>query len=271
MSEMTFRVTSADGTSIAYDRQGTGPAVILVGGVLDDGGENAPLAALLAEHFTVYNYARRGRAPSGDTPPYAAEREVEDLDALIAVAGGSAHLYGASSGGAVALEAAAAGSAIDKIVVWDLPYAIGDDVRPRIERYLADAQAPYDAGQDEEVLELFMRMTGAPDAAIAAGKGTPFWAYSVGLASTLVHDPLFQCRYMLPTDRLGTITQPVLLLTEGTITSPYMAGLPSDYFDRAADAAAEALPHAERRSLHGQDHVVDPDVMAPLLRTFFSQ
>ena len=121
MSEMTFWVTSADGTSIAYDRQGTGPAVILVGGVLDDGSENAPLAALLAEHFTVYNYARRGRAPSGDTPPYAVEREVEDLDALIAAAGGSAHLYGASSGGAVALEAAAAGSAIDKIVVWDLP------------------------------------------------------------------------------------------------------------------------------------------------------
>lgn len=271
MSEMTFRVTSADGTSIAYDRQGTGPAVILVGGVLDDGGENAPLAALLAEHFTVYNYARRGRAPSGDTPPYAAEREVEDLDALIAVAGGSAHLYGASSGGAVALEAAAAGSAIDKIITWDLPYAIGDDVRPRIERYLADAQASYDAGQDEEVLELFMRMTGAADAAIAAGKETPLWEQSVGLASTLVHDPLFQCRYMLPTDRLGTITQPVLLLTEGTITSPYMAGLPSDYFDRAADAAAEALPHAESRSLHGQDHVVDPDVMAPLLRTFFSQ
>ena len=98
MSEMTFWVTSADGTSIAYDRQGTGPAVILVGGVLDDGGENAPLAVLLAEHFTVYNYARRGRAPSGDTPPYAVEREVEDLDALIAAAGGSAHLYGASSG-----------------------------------------------------------------------------------------------------------------------------------------------------------------------------
>ena len=86
MSEMTFRVTSADGTSIAYDRQGTGPAVILVGGVLDDGGENAPLAALLAEHFTVYNYARRGRGESGDTQPYAVEREIEDLEALVAVA-----------------------------------------------------------------------------------------------------------------------------------------------------------------------------------------
>ena len=102
---MTLRVTSADGTRIAYDRKGTGPAVILVGGTLDDGAENAPLARLLANHFTVYNYARRGRGASGNTPPYAVAREVEDLDALIATAGGSAHVYGASSGGALALEA----------------------------------------------------------------------------------------------------------------------------------------------------------------------
>ena len=81
MNEMTLRVTSADGTRIAYDRKGTGPAVILVGGTLDDGAENAPLARLLANHFTVYNYARRGRGASGNTPPYALARELEDLDA----------------------------------------------------------------------------------------------------------------------------------------------------------------------------------------------
>src|SRR3954471_13354926 len=93
VNEMTLRVTSADGTRIAYDRKGTGPAVILVGGTLDDGAENAPLARLLANQFTVYNYARRGRGASGNTPPYAMAREVEDLDALIATAGGSAHVY----------------------------------------------------------------------------------------------------------------------------------------------------------------------------------
>jgi pimeloyl-ACP methyl ester carboxylesterase len=101
------RVTSKDGTSIAYDRKGSGPAVILVGGGLDDGAENAPLALELAGPFTVYNYARRGRGDSGDTLPYALEREIEDIEALTAEAGGSAHLFGVSSGGALALEAIA--------------------------------------------------------------------------------------------------------------------------------------------------------------------
>lgn len=100
-------VTSKDGTSIAYERAGRGPAIVLVGGGLDDGSENAPLASALAERFTVYNYARRGRGGSGDTPPYAVSREIEDLDALIAEAGGMAHVYGVSTGGALALEAAA--------------------------------------------------------------------------------------------------------------------------------------------------------------------
>ena len=173
MNEMTLRVTSADGTRIAYDRKGTGPAVILVGGTLDDGAENAPLAGLLANHFTVYNYARRGRGASGNTPPYALAREVEDLDALIATAGGSAHVYGASSGGALVLEAAAAGSAIDKIAVWDVPYVIGDDLWPRFNQYLADTREAYKAGRDEELLELFMRLTGGPDADFAAAKQHP--------------------------------------------------------------------------------------------------
>src|SRR4029079_18063138 len=131
VNEMTLRVTYADGTRIAYDWKGTGPAVILVGGTLDDGAENAPLARLLANHFTVYNYAQRGRGASGHTPPYTVAREVEDLDALIATAGGSAHVYGASSGGALALEAAAAGSAIDKIAVGGGPHEVGDAHRPR--------------------------------------------------------------------------------------------------------------------------------------------
>jgi pimeloyl-ACP methyl ester carboxylesterase len=113
-----FRVTSKDGTSIAYHRQGDGPAVIMVGGGLDDGSENAPLVPELARRFTVYNYARRGRGDSGDTRPYALEREIEDLQVLIAEAGGSAHLYGVSSGGALAMEAAAAGLAVDRLAVY---------------------------------------------------------------------------------------------------------------------------------------------------------
>lgn len=281
MNEMAFRVTSNDGTTIAYNRKGSGPAVILVGGGLDDGVENAPLAPALAERFTVYNYARRGRGASGFTEPYAVEREIEDLDALIAAAGGSAHLFGASSGGALAMEAAAAGSAIDTIAVWDVPYAVGDDIRPRFEKYIADTRRAFDAGRDEEVLELFMRVTGASDDDIAAGammrsrmstaaKQTPHWAHSVALAPTLVHDSVFLNRYQLPADRLATVTQPVLVITGGPISSPYLAGLPSDFFDRAADALADLLPHAQRETLEGPDHVVDPQTVGPLLLRFFS-
>jgi len=131
------RVTSKDGTSIAYDRHGSGPAVILVGGGLVDPAtgragrsENAPLARELAEHFTVYNYDRRGRGDSGDTLPYALEREIEDLEALITEAGGSAHLYGVSSGGALVLEAAAAGIAADRLAMYEVPGGHGRGRRP---------------------------------------------------------------------------------------------------------------------------------------------
>src|SRR5919197_377804 len=132
------RVVSKDGTPIAYDRTGDGPALILVGGGLLDPvtgragrWENAPLAEALAARFTVYNYDWRGRADSGDTLPYAVEREVEDLGSLISVAGGSAHLYRVSSGGALALEAAAAGLAADRIAVYEVPYSIGEEASRR--------------------------------------------------------------------------------------------------------------------------------------------
>jgi hypothetical protein len=270
-NEMTLRVTSADGTKIAYDRKGTGPAVILVGGTLDDGTENAPLAQVLANDFTVYNYARRGRAASGNTPPYALARELEDLDALIAAAGGSAHLYGASSGGALVLEAAAAGSAVDKIAVWDVPYVIGDDQWPRFNQYLEDTDKAYKAGRDEEMLELFMRLTGGPDANLAADKQHPLWVSSVALAHTLVKDAEVLNGYKIPTDRLARITQSVLVITEGPITEPQMAALPTDFFDRAAKAITAAIPHTERQTLDGQNHVVAPELMARVLKTFFNQ
>ncbi|MBA3261327.1 MAG: alpha/beta fold hydrolase [Thermoleophilaceae bacterium] len=135
MSEIS-RVISKDGTSIAYERVGKGPAVILVTGGLDDGSENAPLATELAESFTAYNYNRRGRGESGDTLPYALDREIEDIEARVAEAGGSAHLYGVSSGGALALEAAAAGVAIDKLAVYEVPYNMADDWPQRWGEYV---------------------------------------------------------------------------------------------------------------------------------------
>jgi pimeloyl-ACP methyl ester carboxylesterase len=118
-------VVSKDGTPIAYECCGDGPAVILVGGLVDRT-ENVPLARALAGHFTVYIYDQRGRGSSGDTQPYDVRREIEDLGAVMALAGGSAHVYGASAGGALGLEAAAAGLAVDRLAVYEVSYGITD-------------------------------------------------------------------------------------------------------------------------------------------------
>jgi pimeloyl-ACP methyl ester carboxylesterase len=128
-------VTSADGTSIAYQRDGSGPAVILIGGGLDDGSENAPLARELAENFTVYNFARRGRGDSGDTQPYAVQREIEDIGAIAAMAGGSASIFGVSSGGMFAFEAAAAGLPVGRLAVYEVPYDTAADAIERAREY----------------------------------------------------------------------------------------------------------------------------------------
>src|SRR5215213_6384420 len=164
---------SRDGTSIAYDRQGAGPPVILVGGGLDDGAENAPLATELADRFTVYNYARRGRGESGDTPPYSLEREFEDLDALIARAGGTAHLYGVSSGGALVLEAAAAGVAADRLAVYEVPYNLADEWTRQWREYVENLAVALAADRRGDALELFMRLTGASDEDLAGVRNAP--------------------------------------------------------------------------------------------------
>ena len=168
-----MRVTSTDGTRIAYERAGSGPAVILVGGGLDDGSENAPLAPALAERFTVYNYARRGRGESGDTLPYAVEREIDDIDALIAEAGGSAHLYGVSSGGALALEAGAAGLAVDRIAVYEVPYLVADDMGEQWREYVDQLRLALAAGRRGDAIELFMRVAGSSEEGIASARSSP--------------------------------------------------------------------------------------------------
>jgi hypothetical protein len=227
------RLTSKDGTSIAYQRAGAGPAVVLVGGAIDDGSENAPLASELAVWFTVYNHARRGRGDSGDTLPYAVDREIEDLEALVAAAGGSAHLYGASSGGALALEATAAGVAVDRLAVYDVPYNLAED-GPHWHRGDGEkATALLAEGRRGDVVELFMRTVGSSTA------------------------------------RLATITRPVLVVTGGRSQDAHAGGLPPDFFERAADAVAASVPQARRRTLAGQGHVADPKVVAPLLERFF--
>jgi hypothetical protein len=263
-------VRSADGTAISYTRAGSGPAVVLTTGSLDDGAENAPLAAQLAKHFTVFNYARRGRGASGDTQPYAVERELEDLAALIDAAGGSAFLYGVSTGGALALEAAAAGLAIDGLAVYEVPYAVGEDAARQWREYVRQLRGLLAHGRRDAALELFMRFAGARAEDVVAARSSSVWPGLEALAHTLAYDAAILGDGPPPSDRLATITQPALVATGGPEPDPYAPDAPVGFFERAADAVAAALPRAERLTLAGQPHVVDPVVLAPELERFFT-
>jgi pimeloyl-ACP methyl ester carboxylesterase len=255
-------VVSRDGTPIAYERAGTGPVVVLVGGGLDDGTENAPLVPELARRFTVVNHARRGRGGSGDTAPYALAREIEDIGALMN--DGPAHLFGASSGGALALEAAAAGLAVDRIAVYEVPYMSDEESVRRWSDYTGRLTAALAAGRRAEALELFMRLAGSSDDQIAGARDSPYWPGLMALAPTLAYDAACLGDGRPPVARLGTITRPVLVATGRTAGGP-------GFFDEAADAVAAALPAAERRTIDGQGHVADPKVLASVLTEFFTR
>lgn len=250
-------VTSADGTPIAYQRDGSGPAVILIGGGLDDGSENAPLARELAEEFTVYNFARRGRGDSGDSSPYAVQREIDDIAAIIAEAGGSAYLFGASSGGMFALEAAAAGLPVGRIAVYEVPYDTADDALQRAREYRAHLSVALVEGRRADAVGLFMRLAGSSEKDVADALNAPYWPGLRDLAYSLAYDAALYGPP--PTNRLARITQPTLVATGGS----------NDYFEQAADAVAACLADAERQVIDGQRHVVDPKIMAAVLARFF--
>jgi pimeloyl-ACP methyl ester carboxylesterase len=262
------RVISKDGTPIAYEAVGTGPAVVLGGGGLDDGSENAPLAGELARSFTVYNYARRGRGDSGNTPPYAREREIEDIEALLDAAGGTAHLYGVSTGGALVLEAAAASVPAGKLAVYEVPYNAADEWRPRWQQYVEELGAALADGRPSDALELFMQLTGSSEAEIASARSSPSWPTMEALAHTLAYDAACLGDGHPPTGRLAGITQPTLVATGAGARVP---GAPAWVLalDPIADTIAASIPHAERRTLEGQSHLADPRVVAPLLEQFF--
>jgi alpha-beta hydrolase superfamily lysophospholipase len=255
------RVASSDGTTIAFDRLGDGPPLILVCGGSTDRKANAPLAELLAPQFTVLNYDRRGRGDSGDTLPYAVERELEDLDAVIVAAGGSAFVYGTSSGGALALEAAASGLAIRKLALWEPPYILDENSRPP-----ADTARTYtelvSAGRRGEAVEYFMgRVVGLPPEFVAQARNAPWWPAQEALAHTLAYDATIMGDYSLPIERLSSVTTPTLVI-DGGASFPWIG--------ETARALAGVLPDAQRRTLEGQTHDVAPEVLAPVLAGFFT-
>jgi pimeloyl-ACP methyl ester carboxylesterase len=253
-------VTSSDGTTIAFDRMGEGPPVILVGGGSTDRMSNAPLAAQLASSLTVFNYDRRGRGDSGDTQPYAVEREVEDIDALTREAGGSAFLYGTSSGAALALEAAASGLPITKLALWEPPFILDKDRRPptdQVERY----NEMIAQGRRGDAVEYFMTsVVGLPPEFVADARTQPWWSGQEAVAHTLAYDATIMGDYSLPVGRAASVRAPTLVIAGGS-DFPWMR--------ETAQALADALPDGHIRVLEGQGHNVDPAVLAPALAEFF--
>lgn len=254
-------VTSKDGTTITFDRLGAGPAVVLVCGASVDRMSNAGVAALLAPDFTVFNYDRRGRGASGDTPPYAVEREVEDIDAVVTAAGGSDCLYGTSSGAVLAMEAAAGELPITKLAMWEPPYFLDPNLRPPLDtveqynRMIAE-------GRRGDAVEYFMsKVVGMPAEFVDQARSQPWWAATEALSHTLAYDATIMSDYSLPVERAGLVKAPTLVIAGG-------ASLP--FMRETAQALAETLPDGQTRTLEGQDHNVAPEAIAPVLREFFA-
>jgi pimeloyl-ACP methyl ester carboxylesterase len=253
---MTTFVNSADGTRIACDQVGAGPALVLVDGALchRTAGPAGPLAAQLADRFTVHTYDRRGRGESTDTAPHAVAREVEDLRAVIAHAGGRAFVYGISSGAALALAAAAVDPGITALALYEPPFLPGGgEYRARLTDLLA-------AGRTEDALTLFLTTVGLPEPAVAGMRAQPGWAALVAIAPTLAYDAAVLDDGDVPRELAARVRVPALVLS-GDASPQDLQG--------AAKATADALPAGEHRTLPGQTHDVAPDALAPVLAEFF--
>jgi pimeloyl-ACP methyl ester carboxylesterase len=257
------KVSSKDGTTIAFDRSGEGPALILVDGALCSRsfGPMGPLAALLAPHFTVYTYDRRGRGDSGDMLPFSVEREVEDIEALIAEAGGSAFVYGISSGAALAFEAARQLPTIAKLALYEPPYSLDEDYIPRFREYRTQLDELLAAGRRGDAVERFMRLVGAGDEGVAGMRHSPVWPVFEAVAPTLAYDAAALGDSSVPIERAASITMPTLVMAGGA-TFPFI--------QQSAQVLAAALPHAQHRTLDGQTHEVAAEALAPVLVEFFA-
>ena len=266
---MTRTVRSDDGTEIAFETAGGGPPLILVSGATGYRAispSQKQLAELLGARFTVFTYDRRGRGESGDTQPYAVERELEDLGALVAEAGGSAYAMGLSSGAVLVLDAAQAGVPIGKLALYDPPFIV-DDSRPRVPSdYVTRLNELVGAGRRGDAGEFFLtRAVGVPAEAVAQMRADSGWSVVEGVAHTLAYDGEIMGDMMsgrpLPADRWTAVTAPTLVINGGDSPRHMHSG---------SDALAALLPNARRATLAGQDHSAEPAVIAPVLEEFFS-
>lgn len=256
------KTLSRDGTSIAYRRRGEGPPVILVGGALSTAETEAPLAALLAPRFTVVTYDRRGRGSSGDNARYAIRREIEDLAAVAGRAGERVSVFGMLSGGALALEAQAAGLPIDMLAVYEPPYTPDASGLLYKARCTARLHRLLSIGDRGGAVELYLSRTGVPDATIARMQQAPLWPGLKALAHTLAYDDAVLGNGAVPAERFATVTARTLAVCGGFSSA------------RARDvtrALADVIPRARQRTLTGQTRDVSPQALAPVLAGFFAR
>ena len=259
-------VRSADGTAIAYDQVGHGPLLIIVDGAMNTraSGSKPQLVDLLAARFTVVSYDRRGRGDSGDTQPYAAGREIEDIEALIDRAGQAACLYGHSSGGCLALDAAVQlGPKVSKLAMYEVPYSDDPAFQQAYAQYREQLAGALAGNRRGDAVAAFMTLIGMPAEQVEAMRQAPFWPGMEAIAPTLAYDAdVIGQDASVPVKRAAQVEVPALIVY-GTASPPFMA--------ETARTLSRALPHAELRALDGQDHNVDPAVLAPVLTAFLSK
>jgi pimeloyl-ACP methyl ester carboxylesterase len=260
------KVGSKDGTAIAFDRLGDGPPVILVDGALcyRDSGPMRPLATLLAPHFSVWTYDRRGRGESGNNPPYSTEREVEDLGALVQAAGGSACVYGVSSGAALALEAASRGLGITRLALYEAPFIVDNSRPPITQEWVAQLNKLVEENRRGDAVKHFMKVVGVPSLLIGLMRLMPVWSKLTAIAHTLPYDISIvndnQKGKRLTSDRWASAVMPTLVM-EGGKSPAWMR--------KAMKELSGALPNARHRTLEGQTHMVKPKPLSAVLVEFF--
>lgn len=251
------KVVSTDGTQIAFERFGSGPPLVMAAGAFNDRSTTEPLGRVLADRAEVFNYDRRGRGESDDTAPYAVKREIEDLDAVIAAAGGNASVFGYSSGANLALKAAAAGSAIGRLILYEPPLN-PDEGYPTLPSDLgARLRELVEADDRGGAVELYQTVAvGMPEEAVVGMRSAPFRAGMEAIAHTLAYDAAVVGDRRLPTGTLAGIEAPALVIC-GEQSAPFMRD--------AAAAVAAALPAGKLVTLPGQSHGIDPDATAAVI------
>jgi pimeloyl-ACP methyl ester carboxylesterase len=258
------KVTSKDGTEIAFDKLGQGPPLILIGGAMNFRRFSpiVKLADLLSTSFTVINYDRRGRGDSGDTLPYSPDREVEDLEALIRYAGGGAYVFGISSGAALAILASAKGLNIQKLVLYEPPFVAVDLSEPQTPvDFVPNLQKLIQQNRRSDAVKAFMKVVGVPAFIRVIAPLMPFWKNGLAMAHTLPYDFLILKDNSVPTASLAKIQVPTLVMSGGA-TAPRLS--------KASEATARSIANSTYRVLPKQRHDVSPAVLAPAMTQFLN-